>query len=89
METFSVRWQVRHSKVRSSKPLLPGEIRASPILCLQVRHIGRSTLSDEIRISQTRENDMHFSTNWSVRSPTFGQNFGASPKKAAGTAPKI
>ncbi len=44
METFSVRWQVRHSKVRSSKPLLPGEIRASPILCLQVRHIGRSTL---------------------------------------------
>jgi hypothetical protein len=51
METFSMRWQVRHSKVRSSKPLLPGEIRASPILCLQVRHIGRSTLEDEIRIA--------------------------------------
>jgi len=44
METFSMRWQVRHSKVRSSKPRLPGEIRANPILCLQVGHIGRSTL---------------------------------------------
>jgi hypothetical protein len=28
--------------VRSSKPRRPGEMRASPILCLQVGHIGRS-----------------------------------------------
>jgi hypothetical protein len=47
-----VRWQVRHSKVRSSKPRFPGEIRASPILCLQVRHIGRSTKEDKSRIAQ-------------------------------------
>jgi hypothetical protein len=52
MEIFSIRWQVRHSKVRSSKPRSPGEIRANPILCLQVRHIGRSTM-DDIRIRPT------------------------------------
>ncbi len=46
-----MRWQVLHSKVRSSKPRSPGEIRANPILCLQVRHIGRSTV-DELRIAQ-------------------------------------
>jgi hypothetical protein len=46
-----MRWQVPHSKVRSSKPRSPGEIRANPILCLQVRHIGRSTM-DDIRIVQ-------------------------------------
>ncbi len=46
-----MRWQVPHSKVRSSKPRSPGEIRANPILCLQVRHIGRSTM-DDIRIAQ-------------------------------------
>jgi hypothetical protein len=51
-EIFSMRWQVRHSKTRSSKPRSPGEIRVNPILCLQVRHIGRSTM-DEIRIAQT------------------------------------
>jgi hypothetical protein len=52
MEIFSIRWQVRHSKVRSSKPRWPGEIRANPILCLQVRHTGRSTM-DDIRIRPT------------------------------------
>jgi len=52
MEIFSIRWQVRHSKVRSSKPRSPGEIRANPILCLQVRHIGRSIM-DDIRIRPT------------------------------------
>jgi hypothetical protein len=46
-----MRWQVRHSKVRSSKPRSPGEIRVTPILCLQVRHIGRSTM-DDIRIAR-------------------------------------
>jgi hypothetical protein len=30
---------------------LPGEIRASPILCLQVGHIGRSTFENESRIT--------------------------------------
>ena len=48
-------WQVRHSKVRSSKPRLPGEIRANPILCSQVRHSGRSTIEDELRITQHPE----------------------------------
>jgi hypothetical protein len=52
MEIFSIRWQVPHSKVRSSKPRSPGEIRANPILCLQVRHIGRSIM-DDIRIRPT------------------------------------
>ena len=46
-----MRWQVRHSKVRSSKPRSPVEMRANPILCLQMRHIGRST-KDDIRIAQ-------------------------------------
>jgi hypothetical protein len=40
--SFSVRWQVEHSNVRCSKPRFPGEMRASPILCLQVGHMGRS-----------------------------------------------
>jgi hypothetical protein len=43
-ETFTTRWQVLHSKVRSSRPRLPGEIRVSPILCLQVGHDGRSAM---------------------------------------------
>ena len=42
-----------HSKVRSSMPRLPGEIRASPILCLQVGHDGRSAM--EVLITQTSE----------------------------------
>jgi hypothetical protein len=50
-QTFSTRSQVLHSKVRSSYPRLPGEIRANPILCLQVGHIGRSTLDNELRIT--------------------------------------
>jgi hypothetical protein len=50
-ETSSVRWQVLHSKVRRSNPRWPGEIRAKPILCLQVGHIGRSTVENEMRIS--------------------------------------
>jgi hypothetical protein len=64
---------VRHSKVRSSKPRSPGEIRANPILCLQVRHIGRSTM-DDIRIRPPpRSNHMRFSRLRSVRFPTLGQ----------------
>jgi hypothetical protein len=39
-----MRWQVRHSKVRSSKPRSPGDIRAKPILCLHVGHDGRSVM---------------------------------------------
>ena len=52
-ETFTIRWQVLHSKVRSSRPRLPGEIRVSPILCLQVGHDGRSAM--EVLITQTSE----------------------------------
>jgi hypothetical protein len=48
-EIFSVRWQVLHSKVCCSNPRSPGEIRANPILCLQVGHIGRSVM--ELRIA--------------------------------------
>src|SRR6266404_981376 len=51
-ETSSVRWQVLHSKVRRSNPRWPGEIRPKPILCLQVGHIGRSTVENEVRISR-------------------------------------
>jgi hypothetical protein len=51
METFSVRWQVAHSKVRTSTPRSPAEIRANPILCLQTGHIGRSTMELELRIT--------------------------------------
>jgi hypothetical protein len=50
---FSMRWQVRHSNVRCSNPRSPGEIRANPILCLQVGHIGRSPL--ELRITYTQD----------------------------------
>ena len=42
METCSVRSQVEHSNVRTSKPRSPGEMRASAIRCLHVGHIGRS-----------------------------------------------
>ena len=76
-----MRWQVLHSKVCSSKPLLPGEIRANPILCLQVRHIGRSTMEDELRIAQHPGKRYELSTNRSVRCPTLRQNFGAGRKE--------
>jgi hypothetical protein len=39
---FSVRPHVEHSKVRSSEPRSPAEIRAKAILCLHTGHIGRS-----------------------------------------------
>ncbi|WP_245270110.1 hypothetical protein [Nitrobacter hamburgensis] len=42
IETFSVRSQVEHSKVRSSNPRSPKEMRANIILCLHTGHIGRS-----------------------------------------------
>ena len=38
----SVHPQVEHSKVRSSIPLWPGEMRANAIRCLHTGHIGRS-----------------------------------------------
>jgi hypothetical protein len=55
-QMMSVRWQVLHSKVRCSSPRSPGEILASPILCLQEGHIGRSTM--ELRITHHQKNDM-------------------------------
>ena len=70
-------WQVRHSKVRSSKPRSPGEIRATPILCLQVGQDGRSPM--EMIITQhPTTNDRAGEEFWSVRLPTLGQNFDAS-----------
>lgn len=47
-ESFSTRWQVQHSNVRSSKPRFPGEIRAKPNLCLQVGHIGRTIVESKL-----------------------------------------
>ena len=68
---------MRHSKVRSSKPRSPGEIRASPILCLQVGQDGRSAI--EMIITQHPTiNDRGSEEFWSVRLPTLGQNFDAS-----------
>ena len=77
MEIFSIRWQVRHSKVRSSKPRSPGEIRANPILCLQVRHTGRSTL-DDIRIRPTPLKPYVFQQTPVCPVPDSRSKFGAS-----------
>jgi hypothetical protein len=51
IETFSMRWQVAHSKVRCSKPGLATKIPTNPILCLQVGQDGRSTMEDILRIN--------------------------------------
>src|SRR5439155_18260803 len=42
--TTSVRSQVEHSKVCSSNPRRPGEMRANAIRCLHTGHIGRSLI---------------------------------------------
>ncbi len=49
---LSVRSQVEHSNVRSSNPRVPGEIRASAILCLHTGHIGRSLIASPITLPQ-------------------------------------
>ncbi len=46
--TTSVRSQVEHSKVRSSNPRGPGEMRANAIRCLHTGHIGRSLVEAAI-----------------------------------------
>src|SRR3990170_1794197 len=75
-DIFSVRWQVLHSKVRSSKPRGPGEIRASPILCLQVGQDGRSSIEEELRITpRSRKNDRGTSKTQSVRYQTLCKDF--------------
>ena len=87
-ETSSTRSQVEHSKVRCSKPRSPGEIPANPILCLQVGHIGRSTMED-LRIPVHRRIDIHFSKGGSVRCPTHGVNNGPSWAEAAFVLPTL
>src|SRR4051812_13846542 len=67
-ETFSRRWQVAHSNVRTSTPRSPAEIRANPILCLQTGHIGRSAMELELRISH------HPSQ--TIRAPAFSSLYG-------------
>jgi len=47
-ETFSVRSQVEHSNVRSSKPRPPGEMRPSAMRCLHAGHMGRSLIESPI-----------------------------------------
>jgi hypothetical protein len=63
-----MRRQVLHSKVRSSKPRLPAEIRANPILCLQVGHIGRSTMENETRMGHSTR---------TIGASSFGGLYGA------------
>jgi hypothetical protein len=87
-ETSSTRSQVEHSKVRCSKPRSPGEIPANPILCLQVGHIGRSTMED-LRIPVHRRIDIHFSKGRSVRCPTHEVNNGPSWAQAAFVLPTL
>jgi hypothetical protein len=53
-EIFSVRSQVEHSNVRSWNPRVPGEIRATAILCLHTGHIGRSLIASPITLPQDR-----------------------------------
>jgi hypothetical protein len=79
-ESFSVRWHVAHSNVRTSMPRSPGETRANPILCLQTGHIGRSTKEEALRITPT-ENDRHFRKFWSVRQPTLGKILAWAPER--------
>lgn len=62
--------EVLHSKSTFFKARLPGEIRANAILCLQVGHISRSALENELRITPPQGgNDIRVGT--SVRFPTF------------------
>jgi hypothetical protein len=65
-EIFRIQWQVLHSKVRSSRPRLPGEIRVNPILCLQVGHDGRSAMELLITTRHSEAND-RYGENRSVR----------------------
>jgi hypothetical protein len=48
---FSVLSQVEHSKVRSSNPRSPGEMRANAILCLHTGHMGRSWIELPITLT--------------------------------------
>ncbi len=70
-ETFRIKWQVLHSKVRSSTPRLPGEIRANPILCLQVGHDGRSAMELLITTRHSEANDRRDQEFRSVRLRTL------------------
>jgi hypothetical protein len=58
-EIFWIQWQVLHSKVRSSRPRLPGDIRVNPILCLQVGHDGRSAMELLITSRHSEANDRY------------------------------
>jgi hypothetical protein len=62
---------VLHSKVRSSIPRLPGEIRANPILCLQVGHDGRSAMELLITTRHSEANDRRDQEFRSVRLRTL------------------
>ncbi len=60
-----------HSKVRSSTPRLPGEIRVNPILCLQVGHDGRSAIELLITTRHLEANDRRDQEFRSVRMRTL------------------
>jgi hypothetical protein len=88
-ETFSMRSQVLHWKVRSTKPRLPGEIRASPILCLQVAHVGRSTRENELRIAQHPEETIRASACAGLYGVRHCDNILTQRSLTPGTAPNL
>ena len=67
--------------MRSSTPGLPGEIRANPILCLQVGHDGRSAM--EALIPTSCANDRRDQEFRSVRLPTLSDNILAQFRRGA------
>jgi hypothetical protein len=67
---------VLHSKVRSSIPRLPGEIRANPILCLQVGHDGRSAMELLITTRHSEANDRYVRISVRMLAHSVRQNFG-------------
>src|SRR5258705_2877545 len=60
-EIFRIQWQVLHSKVRSSRPPLPGDIRVNPLPCLQVGHDRRSAMELLITTPHSQTNDRYAS----------------------------
>jgi len=75
-EIFWIQWHVLHSKVRSSTPRLPGEIRANPILCLQVGHDGRSAMELLITTRHSEANDRYGQDRSARFSHSVRQDFG-------------
>jgi hypothetical protein len=81
-----VRSQVEHSKVRSSNPRSPGEIRAKAIRSLHTGHIGRSLMESMRRTSRRR---LTSTSDWRPASIAIGTqeswtNWSSGPRENAG-----